>query len=300
MRWDVTDAVALRASWGQGFRAPSVYAQSGAQAAQPSVFDRGAFVFVNTLTSGDGGLKPEKSESLSLGALWRPVEGLELGLDAWRFDYTDQVVKESAQAVIDQAATDTATGLTGTAAQGRITRSPSGALTFVQLYFINASSIETQGIDLSARYGRDLWGGRATASATWTYVDSYDIRLNDGAAQVSGVGSTNLSNIGRSLPRNRGEFALGWIGGPNAVTALVHYTDGYRNDRSGITDATIASQTTTDLLYSRTIGADLDLALGVVNVFDKAPPLAQFALGYDPVVADPRGRVISVGLTKRF
>ena len=54
------------------------------------------------------------------------------------------------------------------------------------------------------------------------------------------------------------------------------------------------------MLYSRTLGADIDLALGVVNVFDKAPPLAQFALGYDPVVADPRGRVFNVGLTKRF
>lgn len=300
IRWDVTDAFALRGSWGQGFRAPSVYAQAGAQASQPSVFDRGAFVFVNTLTSGDSNLKPEKSESLTFGALWRPIEGLELGLDAWRFDYTDQVIKESAQAIIDQAAADDAAGLTGTDAQGRITRASNGALTFVQLYFVNASSIETQGIDLSARYGRDLWGGRATASATWTYVGAYDIRLDAGSAQVSGVGSTNLNNIGRSLPRDRGEFALGWSGGANAVTALVHYTGGYDNDRSGITDTTISSQTTVDLLYSRAIGADLDLALGVVNVADKAPPLAQFALGYDPVVADPRGRVFSLGLTKRF
>lgn len=300
IRWDATDRLALRASWSQGFRAPSVYAQSGAQASQPSVFDRGAFVFVNTLTSGDAGLKPEKSESLSLGALWRPLDGLEFSLDAWRFDYADQVVKESAQGLIDQAAADTAAGRTGTPAQARITRSPSGALTFVQLYFINASSIETQGLDLAARYGHDLWGGRATASATWTYVDRYDIRLNEGAARTSGVGSTNLSNIGRSLPRNRGEFALGWSGGAIALTALVHYTDGYRNDRSGITDTTIASQTTADMRYSRTLGADIDLALGVVNVFDKAPPLAQFALGYDPVVADPRGRVFSVALTKRF
>lgn len=300
IRWDVTDALALRASWGQGFRAPSVYAQSGAQASQPSVFDRGAFVFVNTLTSGRADLKPEKSESLNLGAVWTPLEGLELGVDAWRFDYADQVIKESAQAVIDQAAADTAAGRTGTEAQSRITRSPSGALTFVQLYFINASSIETQGIDLSARYRRGLWGGAATASATWAYVDAYDIRLDASAAKVSGVGSTNLNNIGRSLPRNRGEFALGWSGGANAVTALVHYTDGYANDRSGITDASIASQTTVDLLYSRTIGADLDLSVGVVNVADKAPPLAQFALGYDPVVADPRGRVVSIGLSKRF
>ena len=42
------------------------------------------------------------------------------------------------------------------------------------------------------------------------------------------------------------------------------------------------------------------MGMGVVNAFDKAPPLAQFALGYDPVVADPRGRVFSVALTKRF
>lgn len=300
IRWDITDALALRASWGQGFRAPSVYAQSGAQASQPSVFDRGAFVFVNTLTSGRADLKPEKSESLNLGAVWTPIEGLELGVDAWRFDYADQVVKESAQAIINQAAADTAAGRSGTEAQSRITRSASGALTFVQLYFINASSIETQGIDLSARYRRGLWGGQATASATWTYVDAYDIRLDASAAKVSGVGSTNLNNIGRSLPRNRGEFALGWSGGTNAVTALVHYTDAYANDRSGITDASIASQTTVDLLYSRTIGADLDLSVGVVNVADKAPPLAQFALGYDPVVADPRGRVVSIGLSKRF
>ncbi|WP_313444066.1 TonB-dependent receptor domain-containing protein [Brevundimonas sp.] len=300
IRWDVTDALALRASWGQGFRAPSVYAQSGAQASQPSVFDRGAFVFVNTLTSGRANLKPEKSESLNLGAVWTPINGLELGVDAWRFDYADQAVKESAQAIINQAAADTAAGRTGTEAQSRITRSASGALTFVQLYFVNASSIETQGIDLSARYRRGLWGGEATASATWTYVGAYDIRLDASAAKVSGVGSTNLNNIGRSLPRNRGEFGLGWSGGPNALTALVHYTDGYANDRSGITDACIASQTTVDLLYRRTIGADLDLSVGVVNVADKAPPLAQFALGYDPVVADPRGRVVSIGLSKRF
>src|SRR5690606_11173578 len=104
VRWSATDVLALRASWGQGYRAPSVFALSGAQASQPSVFDRGAFVFVNTLTSGDAELEPEKSESLNLGAVWTPMQGLELAVDAWRFDYSNQVVKESAQAIIDQAA----------------------------------------------------------------------------------------------------------------------------------------------------------------------------------------------------
>lgn len=300
VRWDMAETVALRASWGRGFRAPSVYALSGAQASQPSVYDSGAYVFVNTLTSGDADLKPEKSESLTFGIQWRPIQALELGVDAWRFDYADQVVKESAQAIINQAAADTAAGLTGTDAQSRLTRSASGTLTFVELYFINASSVETQGVDMSVRYNRSLWGGRATASATWTYVDQYDIRLNADSAEVSGVGSTNLNNLGRSLPRNRGEFVLGWSGGSHSVTGLVHYTAGYDNDRSGVTDTTIASQTTIDLLYSRALRVDLDLALGVANLADKAPPLAQYAFGYDPVVADPRGRVFSLALTKRF
>lgn len=300
VRWAVTDALALRGSWGQGYRAPSVFALSGAQASQPSVFDRGAFVFVNTLTSGDAELEPEKSESLNLGAVWTPLPGLELAVDAWRFDYSNQVVKESAQAIIDQATADDLAGLTGTEAQSRVTRSGSGALTFVQLYFINASSIETQGLDLSARYVRAAWGGRIEASATWTHVDRYDIRLEDGSAAVSGVGSTNQNNIGRSLPRNRGEFGLGWSGGRHAVTGLVHYTDGYSNDRSGITDPDIGSQTTLDLLYSLDVTSDLALSLGVVNATDRDPPLAQFALGYDAGVHDPRGRVVSLGLTKRF
>lgn len=300
VRWDATDTLALRASWGQGFRAPSVFTLSGAQASQPSVFDRGAFVFVNTLTTGDPDLKPEESETLTLGALWEPLPGLRLGLDAWRIDYANLIVKESAQAIINQAAADDLAGLTGTAAQQRVTRAPGGALTFVDLRFINASSIETQGLDLSARHDRDLFGGVLSAAATWTWVDRYDIRLTPGAAATSGLGSTNLNTLARSLPQDRGEASLGWSGATDTVTLLVHYTAGYRNDRSGITDATIDSATTADLHYVRAVTPSLDLSLGVVNLADSEPPLAQFALGYDPVVADPRGRIITIGLTRRF
>lgn len=300
VRWDMTDVLALRGSWGRGFRAPSVYALSGAQAAQPSVHDRGAFVFVNTLASGDPNLEPETSDSLNVGALWRPLPGLELGVDAWRFDYADLVVKESAQAVIDRAAADDAAGLSGTDAQRRVRRADSGSLEFVQLYFINASSILTRGLDLSARYTRDLAGGQASVAATWTYVDRYDIRLERGSPVLSGAGSTNLNTIGRSLPRNRGELALSWRGDADSLTVLAHYASGYRNDRSGVTDPRIAGQTTLDLLYTRTVSDDLDLSLGVVNVLDQDPPLAQFALSYDPIVADPRGRLVSLSLNKRF
>lgn len=299
-RWQATGELALRASWGRAFRAPSVFVTQGAQAAQPSVFDRSAFVFVNTLTSGSGDLKPETSQSTTFGAVWTPVEGLALTLDGWRFDYDDLVVKESAQAVIDQAARDTADGLTGTPAQARVTRGPDGALTFVQLNFVNASAVTTQGLDLGAHYERPLAGGRISATTTWTYIDCYDIRLSPGAAPVSAVGSTNLNTLARSMPRNRGQASLVWQGARDRMGLSVNYTHGYRNDRAGITRADIASWTTLDLSYARTVREDLEIRLAVVNVTDREPPLAQFALAYDPVVADPRGRVISLSLSQRF
>ena len=144
---------------------------------------------------------------------------------------------------------------------------------------------------------RELVLGRRQPSS---YGDGGGSSGPDTVPVVSGVGSTNLSNIGRSLPEDRGEFGLGWSDAVQGVTALIHYTAGYSNDRSGITDTTIASQTTLDLLYTRSVGEALELSLGVVNVTDRDPPLAQFTLGYDPVVADPRGRVFSIGLTRTF
>jgi iron complex outermembrane recepter protein len=299
-RWQATSALALRASWGRAFRAPSVFVTQGAQASQPSVFDRGAFVFVNVLTSGAPDLRPERSESLNLGAVWTPLEGLSLTLDGWRFDYEDLVVKESAQAILDQAARDTTAGLTGTDAQSRLTRDGSGALTFLSLNFINASAVTTQGLDATARYARPLAGGLLSTTAAWTWVDRYDIRLTPGAPELPAVGSTNLGNLARSMPRSRVEGALAWTGARDRVGLSIHYTHGYRNDRSGITRTDIASQTTFDLSYERRLGPGLDLRLGAINLTDRDPPLAQFALGYDPGVADPRGRMISVEVARSF
>lgn len=300
LRWALADAVSLRGSWGRGFRAPSVFSTSGALAAQPSVFDRGSFVFVNTLTSGEPTLRSETSESFNLGAVWTPFDGLVLSVDGWRFDYSDVVIRESAQTLIDQATIDDRAGLSRTDAQQRVIRSSSGALTFIQLYFRNASLIETRGLDVSARYGFDLWGGQTEVSATWTTIDRYDIRAAPVMPIISGVGSTNLNTVARSLPEHRGEFAASWSDGPNALTARVHYTSGYRNDRAGITETAIESLTTVDAAYSRTLEDGLVVSVGIANVTDEPPPLAQFALGYDPVVADPRGRSATVTVMKHF
>lgn len=296
----LSDRMTLRASYTEGFRSPSVFVREGAQASQPSVFDKDAFVFVNTVTRGDPDLRPERSRTWTLGGVWRPFEGVFASLDAWRFDYDDLVVKAPVQPLIDQARADDDAGLSDTEAQRRVRRDATGALSLVEVDFINASSIRTSGLDLEIRLDHTTVHGALRASTRWVYVHSYDLRLTPAAPVVSGVGSTNLSNIGRSLPRVRGEAEIGWARETWSVSALTHFVSGYRNDRAGIDDTDIASHLTFDLAGEMALASDLWLSLGVRNVMDSNPPLAQFALGYDPVVADPRGRVVFVSLARRF
>lgn len=299
-RWDPLPALALRVSWGRGYRIPSVFTTQGALAAQPSVFDRGAFVFVNTLAAGNEELRPERSESASLGLVWRPAPDLSVHLDGWRFESDDLVIKEQAQSIIDQADRDSVAGLMGTPSQRRVVREPGGALTAVQLSFVNASAVLTQGVDLSAVWAREWGPGRLGLTARWTYVDRYDIRLAAGQPAISGVGSTNLNTLARSLPRNRGRVELAWTGVSDQITLTASYTDSYRNDRSGITDTRIAEFTSFDLSYARTLFPGLEVIVAGMNLADDDPPLAQFALGYDPIVADPRGRVLRLTIKKQL
>ena len=56
----------------------------------------------------------------------------------------------------------------------------------------------------------------------------------------------------------------------------------------------------TDLEVGYKIDNAWSVAIGANNLFDKAPPLAQLNLGFDPMVHDPRGRVIYIGLNQKF
>ncbi|WP_165611324.1 TonB-dependent receptor [Sphingomonas jatrophae] len=298
------DELSVRASWGKAFRAPSVYQLVAVQSAQPSVNDGGAFVFANTQTFGNPDLRPEKSTNYNLGATLRPVRGLELSADFFSFDYKDLIVKENPQPIIDQAIADTLAGRTGTPAQQRVTRDISGGLQGVRLNFINASSVKTQGLDVSGRYTVETDIGTVEASAAWTHFSKYSIQLAAGAAPISGLGSVNFNNLGRSLPQDRVEYGTSFATGAHRINVLGHYVSAYRNDRTGTTESRIKAWNTFDLQYTLTVdlvgSKATEINVGAINIFDRDPPVAQLNLGFDPIVHDPRGRVITVAVKQAF
>jgi len=299
------DWLSFRGSYGRAFRAPSIYQSVAVQSSQPSVSDGGVFLFVNTQARGNPNLRPEKSTNYNLGGTVKPVPGLELSADFYSFKYKDLIVKENPQPIINQARADTAAGRTDTPAQQRIQRDATGALQLVRINFINASSVRTKGLDISGHYSVDTGIGRLEANAAWNHIINYRIQLSPGGAVIDGAGSVNFNNLGRSLPRDRVEYGLGWSSGMHAVNALGHYVSSYTNDRTGITNNHIKSFNTFDLQYVLTLedlvgsGAS-SFTFGVINVADKDPPVAQLNLGYDPIVHDPRGRVFYLAVNQKF
>lgn len=120
---------------------------------------------------------------------------------------------------------------------------------------------------------------------------------------LSGRYEKYANSFSRSMPRDRVEYGLNWSLGASALNVRGHYVSPYTNDRTGITNARIGAWNSFDLQYSHTfsgLAGGTTLSLGVVNVFDKSPPVAQLNLGFGPIVHDPRGRVFTVALNQKF
>jgi iron complex outermembrane receptor protein len=89
----------------------------------------------------------------------------------------------------------------------------------------------------------------------------------------------------------------------------VNFQNAYNNNLAAPVQQ-VASYTTIDGRLSYELPAnvlkDASLALGVVNLFDRAPPFVNLAQsvngggGFDPTVTNPVGRTVSVSLNKRF
>jgi vitamin B12 transporter len=78
--WRPTDALRLRASWGQGFRAPNFN----------ELYYPGFFGFF----AGTATLRPERSHSVELGLDWQPAAAHAVGLSLYRTRVADLIVFE--------------------------------------------------------------------------------------------------------------------------------------------------------------------------------------------------------------
>jgi iron complex outermembrane receptor protein len=319
VRWDLTDAFAVRASYGSSFQAPSVRQQSEALSAAGTLDDpaginpatgilecNSAFGQQTggavTRTVGGPGLKPQSADNINLGAVFRPIAALQLAVDYWSYDYTDLIgTEEGSQAILINDCRDD-----GIPNDPRVERSPGGNVTRVTSNFINTASVVADGLDLSGRFSTALGGlGDLDLAVSGTYLNKFEFRNGPGSPVVDIVGSRNELNQFSSLPRWRANTMIGWSRNALFGSVTVNYTHSYLNDANA--NFEIPSFTSVDLQ----LGATLDffgtrrastLVAGAKNVFDEDPPTLgrRQRPGYDAQVAAIRGRIVYLNLKQSF
>ncbi|MGS7249845.1 TonB-dependent receptor [Pseudomonas sp. SK] len=273
-RYELTPALAVRATVSNGFRAPSL-ANSlfSARSTTYGVVD-GVYQSINygvlpvdsaaAQALGAEPLKPEKSTNYSLGLAWQPSERLAFTADAYLINVRDRIT------------------LTGTLLGPEVTQallangidSTSGGQ-----YFTNGASTRTKGLDLVGSYDQDLGNAGTvqwTAAFNWNdteilaYKDSvnilgtsYELMNRQARNLLTEVQPHTKLILGGNwrLDRYRVNLGLTRYGSWREVNAA--------NDRS--LDREYKARWITDLDVGYQLSKDLELAIGARNLFDVYP-----------------------------
>jgi outer membrane receptor protein involved in Fe transport len=295
--WRPIDSVSLRASIGSSFRAPSIFQEFGVQTSLAQLIDPmvGIPQFFPVRTDAEIGaprLKPEEADALNLGVSWSVSERLEFAIDYWHFDYSQVIIQQNPQALLNAAAGGNAE------AQAQVIRDPtSGLLLRIDSFYANASSLETDGFDLLLNYELPLAGGSILSfGADATLMTSYDL-VDPQAGAIDGLGRRNFTNFATSAPELRTTLFAGWQRDSHGLNVYLRHIDAYRDDQApaGSAQADIDSFLSADAQYSFVWDRpdhSLSFAVGAINLLDEDPPRVATNGGYDSKVHDPRGRLL--------
>ena len=284
--WRATDWLAVSGSFSTAFKAPSVFQTSSSQTVQQNIIDpvNGSQVFRAVRTVGSDDLAPEQADVWTAQINLTPVDTLSFTAGYWRFEYTDLIVKDSAQAIVDADPFDP-----------RVVRA-AGEIVRVDAGFINAPSVLTDGFDLTLNATHAAF----SLSAEATYINRYRLQASEGEPAQDVAGSRNFRTLARSLPKWRANVSGRWADGPFAAAAFVRYISGYADDQSG---GQIGRHVTLDVegsvILSERFGGPR-LTLGATNITDEDPPFVATTLGFDTKVHDPRGRVVFLRVVSGF
>jgi outer membrane receptor protein involved in Fe transport len=296
--WRATEDFSLRASVSTSFRAPSIFQRDGGGTGLNQVSDpiTGGQFFAAVRSSGNEELVPEESTAFNVGFSLEPVDDLSIELDYWSFDFTDLIIQESFQAILNAEPQNPDRVV-------RVGDPLNGPIIRINTTYVNANSLETSGLDFVANYKIDTDIGTFTPNFSATYILAYDL-VDPQAGEIDGVGSRNYNNIGTSTPELKANLGLNWTHDNYSANIFTRYTDSYTDDQNDLRE--IESQLTWDAQLNIDLGGLFEtdaayiLTFGGVNLTDQDPPQVYTNGGFDSKVHDPRGRQVYARLAIEF
>ena len=303
--------LALRGSVNTGFRAPTVQQLylGSVELALTGVYSDPERCPVdatqcqrNSLPYRQGGnpnLKPEKSKQSSFGLLFAPSRDTAAYADYWQVGLEDRIRNLTPAFQIANYA----------AFRDNFVRDAAGNVSYIQAGWVNAAESKTKGLDFGVRHAFASAGGKVNLGIDGTYMVSHKEQASKVAPLQEFVGVWSTSTL---YLRWRMNTNVGYTKGAWNTTASVRWSSGYEDeDRTPYTinqpvKRDIEEYYTVNLFTTYRGIKNLTLTAGIVNLFDKQPPFTWHNVdnvvgaGWDPRVADPRGRTISLSGSYSF
>jgi outer membrane receptor protein involved in Fe transport len=309
MKWRPLDNFTVRASYGQGFRAPSL-AQIGLGPSQESVFFTDTFrcptpdasnpacaatdytiVFV-----GGGDLEPEESETFNVGFVWQVTDQFDISADVWSITQDNKIDQNDYENVY--AAECNRQNSTICVRLAPLPGQTLGELSRLFNSYINISSQEATGVDLSTAYRMDMQQyGALRLSLDYSYTHKFEKNNIDYAGEYN-------------YPQHRWLATADWSFGEWGLVTSLNYVGAFEdyaapNEVMTTKTRTVSAQALLDIQGRYNLNDNTTLMLGMNNALDKDPPFAigdgdADLYGYASKVHNPRGRFVYAKVSYRF
>lgn len=311
--WRAADFLAIRASYGTGFKAPTMR-----QIGEPrSDFGVTGGNFTCPFPDGDplaqyclsgasqygvyregyAELKSEKSTQYSVGFVLTPTDDISLTVDYWNIEMEDLV--ERLQEAQIFANPDQYRDLFST----RLNQSTQEQELAIIQAAVNAGTAESSGVDYKLRSAVDLGFGTLGMTLGGTYFIESENSLT--GSSLGRFGDDD-EVVFRSIVRGTIDLEHGNFSHSLGVNSRSGYTDQAQvvelidqGNAAADIQLEIPTYTTIDWQSSYRLFSDkLTLAIGVNNLADEAPPLslrtsgAGHQIGWDPRYTDAFGRTV--------
>ncbi|QSX39963.1 TonB-dependent receptor [Shewanella cyperi] len=310
-QWGVTEDITARGSWSTGFRAPSL-AQIGLGPSEESSFFIDSYrcasdnvdckaLDYNTVFAGNSDLDPEESKTWNLGVIWAPSQRMDIGLDYYSITQDNKIDKQPLGQIYAANCNDQNSSICE-----RLTPQPGqtlGPIDVIHSSFINISSQEVEGIDLSAHYGFELDSyGDLKFGLEYSYLINFEKDGRDWTGEYK-------------YPLNRWLLTSNWTMDNFAANLNVSYVGEFEDtpdiDFDGTLDfdwyqsRMVDSQVLVDASASYRFNDTVKWTVGVNNLLDEEPPFAigdgdTDLYGYVISVHNPMGRYIYTKVQVNF
>lgn len=321
IRWQPNKQLALRASAGTGFRAPTLWDVNAPPAFTntanslndpdcPLVTDppqaRCATQFT-VRNSSDPNLKPEKSRQWSIGLVTDPLPWLNATLDYWQIEKKDQIGQVTGDAIMSDPDLYELYN-------DRIIRGSDGYITYIDQPVENLGGLRTAGIDLSLRTRWNLGGmGRLGLEFDGTYLTKWEQQSGKGQPFVDYVDSAGDGGGIQPVPEFQYTLAGDWQWGSFGVRLENVFVKGW-TESAGLVAANVGAEVAHKVKDSSLWNVQMQYTglkgfifrLGVRNLFDQEPPFTavssygSHAAGFAGSFTDPRGRFYYGSATYKF